>query len=286
MFVCGDAREALHMVESHISLPPMTLGRSVTVSAWVREDSATLSRGLWFSSYESAACGDTDACRQASGGSLDSHGWLAIGHTPAASSHLNNWGDLYVPETVFPTATLSNFWGQAHHQWLHVSVVVSWTTVSVYSNGELQGVGTREAPLPSILRRENTFGGPFAEAVGLAEVSFADLRIYDRSLATAEATALFLAPAGECCIDAGLRMSFGVGDVDLTAAAMNAIDSPSAARVVPALMAHDSVDPGSTLQPCAATKSAAVREVDICGDTTMIEDCNGIVSDGVGPYIR
>ena len=113
-----------------------------------------------------------------------------------------------------------------------------------------------------------------------AEASFADLRIYDRSLPAAEASALFSAPAGECCIDAGLRMSFGVGDVDLTAAAMNAIDSPSVARVVPALMAHNSVDPSSTLQPCAATKSAVVREVDICGDTTTMEDCNGIVSDG------
>ena len=147
-FVCGDAREALHMVESHISLPPMALGGSVTVSAWVREGSPTL-RGLWFSSYESAACGDTDACRQASGGSLDSHGWLAIGHGRAA-------GHLYVPETVFPSAMSDKFWIQAQHQWLHVSVVVSWTTVSLFSNGVLQSVGTREAPLPNILRRENT----------------------------------------------------------------------------------------------------------------------------------
>ena len=69
---------------------------------------------------------------------------------------------------------------------------------------------------------------------------------------------------------------------------MAAVGHPSAVMVRPEVITGNRTTVATAVQqPCGLTEAAgAVREVDICGDVTTIEDANGIISDGVGPYIR
>ena len=290
-FVCADAGRALRLsVEAHVRLLPMTSGQSLTISAWVREDSECALEGMWFSSYQRASCGDSVSCKDAVGLDLDSHGWVGIGHHPQVIADLenyrtDNWDDMHIPGATLSSDITSKFWRRARQQWLHMSFVFSECTVSVYTNGRLHGEGVLAAPVPRILRSENVFGGPFDGCDG-SSVAFGDFRAFDRSISELEAAALHAEPAGQCCISAGLRSTFGVGDVDLTGAAMSTIGRPTAVRVRPDSAQNDTKMEGSA--PCSqldAATSAGVRELDICSDITTIEDYDGLISDGVGPYI-
>ena len=267
-----------------VALPPMTLGGpTVAISAWVRlgyqYDSARLAL---FSSYQSARCGESVQCKNAVGATLDSHGWLAIG-TETGS-------DLVVPGAIFDSTLAEDFFSAARQRWAHFTFSVVERAVHVYLNGAAVGVGTLEADLPRMLRSENSMGGSLGASVlsRFAHFAVADFRVFDRSLSSMEAAALHTNPLSECCVSAGLISAFGVGSVDLSPEVMAATAQPSAVSVRPEVGASNGTAAEDTaLQPCRLSEaSAVVRDVDICGDVTTIEDCHGTISDGAGPYIR
>jgi hypothetical protein len=80
-----------------------------------------------------------------------------------------------------------------------------------------------------MLRESNYVGAgqgtPFRPKTGIS-LAVADFWLYDHSLPTAEVEALFADPWGEhtaCCVAAGVRSPFGVGDIDLTLQAMGVV---------------------------------------------------------------
>ena len=101
-----------------------------------------------------------------------------------------------------------------------------------------------------------------------------------------EAAALYTEPSGQCCVSAGIRGPFDAGAVDLSRQILAAITNPGAALSIrPETAEGNSTDGMEPVQPCSAAESStSVREVDICGDITTIAECNGVLSDGVGPY--
>ena len=285
-FICEDrARNGLQLVgDAMVALPSMTLGgATIAVSAWVRLGCGDLAHLALFSSYQSAECGDSIQCKNAVGATLDSHGWLAIG-TETGS-------DLVVPGAIFDSALAKDFFSAAAlcNRWAHFAFSIVERAVYVYVDGAIVGVGTLEADLPRMLRSENSMGGSLtAQPLSrLASLAVADFRVYDRSLSSLEAAALHRNPSSECCVSAGLVSAFGVGSVDLSSEVMAATRQPSAVTVRPEAVTRNGTDADATLQPCRLSDvSAVVRDVDICGDVTTIEDCHGAISDGAGPYIR
>ena len=284
-FICEDrARNGLQLVgDAIVALPPMTLGGpTVGVSSWMRLDSFDKAGRALLSSYQSAECGSSMQCKNAVGETLDSHGWLAIGTQSGT--------DLFVSGAVFDNALAQEFFSAAAHQWAHFTFSVVERAVNVFVDGNPVGVGTLEADLPRMLRSENSMGGSLgADPLrGDSRFAAADFRVYDRSLSRMEAAALHTNPSSECCISAGLISAFGIGSIDLSTAAMTATGQPSALMVLPEVATSNVTDVDASLQPpCSISEAvAAVREVDICGDVTTIEDCRGVISDGAGPYIR
>ena len=87
-----------------------------------------------------------------------------------------------------------------------------------------------------------------------------------------------------CC--AKICGPFDVGAVDLSHQIIAAIAEPGATLSIrPEIATGNSIDVTEPVQPCSSAESStSVREVDICGDITTISECNGMLSDGVGPY--
>jgi hypothetical protein len=130
---------ALSLVnDAYVSLPPMVLGGSVSVSQWVRL--GTIFDGAegitLFNSFQGTTCGDSDACRNAVGSNLDRHGWLALGNDVAAKRPT----DLWAAGVIFDHSTASLFWEDARNEWLMVTFVVSEQAMHVYTGGQLSGV--------------------------------------------------------------------------------------------------------------------------------------------------
>ena len=113
------------------------------------------------------------------------------------------------------------------------------------------------------------------------EMSLADFRLYDRSLSADEVVALFTDAGSECCISAGLKDAFGVADLDLTNEAMSG--QPQEAVVAITSSEQASVAHRGTNSPGCVADEASVRQLEICLINT-VSDCNGVISDGVGPY--
>jgi hypothetical protein len=293
----GESEMALRLVDdAFLQLPPMTLGSSVAISAWVSVGT------LWdgaegvtlFNSFESTFCGDSDGCRNAVDGTTDRHGWLAIGNDIGNKRP----ADLWTAGVDFDQVAATSFWEEARDAWLMVTIIISGQKMSVYTGGQLRGVGTLVAPLPRMLREANYIGAahgvPFHSKAGGISLAIADFRLYDRSLRIAEVVALFTDPSGEhtaCCVVAGIKDAFSVGDVDLTAQAMDVVSTgvPAAVAVSPQIR-HDGensvagADACGSKQAQASKQTQTPRQVDICSDYTIVTDCNGVVSDGIGPY--
>eukprot|EP01051_Picozoa_sp_SAG22_P001952 SAG22_NODE_82_length_21749_cov_10.719769_9_plen_1119_part_00 len=281
--ICEDrVRYGVELVGgSSVVLQPLMLGgATVAVSSWVQLNGVNRGVAL-FSSYQSAQCGSSIQCKNAVGERLDSHGWLAIG--------THSGRDLFVPGVVFDSALSDDFF--IADDWMLVTFSFIERRVHVYVDGVGRGVGTLEADVPRMLRNENSIGGslgtqPLSQ---LSHFAAADFRVYDRSLSSLEAAALHSNPSSECCLIAGLIDAVGVGSVDLTPNIMAALAHPSAVTANPeSAEGSNGTAVDLSVQPCSqsdAAAAAAVREVDICGDEANIEDCDGVISDGVGPYI-
>jgi hypothetical protein len=115
-------------------------------------------------------------------------------------------------------------------------------------------------------------------------MAIADFRLYDRSISTIEVTALFDGPLTKCCVSAGLNDAFGVTSIDLTAQASS---SPLGTTIAITPSATRSKNTGTSIDAtsCMSTVDQnSNREHDICGEATTVSDCNGIISDGIGPY--
>eukprot|EP01051_Picozoa_sp_SAG22_P000947 SAG22_NODE_31_length_27697_cov_7.384376_18_plen_368_part_00 len=256
-------------------------GPTVAVSSWVRLNGYT--RGLsLFSSYQSAACGTSVHCKNAVGEALDSSGWLAVGMAGTAKG-------LFVAGAVFDSTVADRFFESTYYDWSHVAFSFIERAVHVYVDGAAVGVGMLEADVPRMLRSENSIGGSLGTEPlpQYSRFAAADFRVYDRSRSSLEAAALHTNPSAACCVTAGLVDAFGVGSIDLTAEVMAAVGHPSAVTVRPEGIESNGTTADTNLKPCSVSESsAAVREVDICGDVTTIDDSVGVVSDGVGPYIR
>jgi hypothetical protein len=287
----GSALQLLD--DAHIQLPPTTLGGSIAISVWTQVGT------LWdgtegitlFNSFHGTDCGDSDACRNAVGGVLDRHGWFAVGNDVAAKRPANLW----VAGVTLDQETKTLFWESARDEWLMVTFTVSGHTLHVYTGGKLWGVGVLEAPLPRMLRQNNYVGAgrgaPFRIKTGGISLALADFRLYDRSLATAEVAALFADPWGEhtaCCVAAGIKSPFGVGDIDLTQQAMGVVTTgkSAAAAILSQAQEAGTTSSKSGLQDCSLIPADTTREVDICGEFKSISDCHGIISDGIGPYAK
>jgi hypothetical protein len=283
---------ALRLVDdAYIQLPGAPLGGSVAISAWICVGT------LWdgnqgitlFNSFQGTACGDSDACRNAVGDTLDRHGWLAVGNDVAARRP----ADLWAAGVVFDRGTATLFWEGARDKWLMVTFVVSGSSMSVYANGQLWGIGALEAPLPRMLRQNNYVGAahtaPFQPKPGGVSLAVADFRLYDRSLAAAEVVALFVDPSGKhtaCCVAAGIRSPFGVGDLDLTPQLIGVVATgkPAAATVSSRAPGSGGTSSIGGSEECGSSQLQTARAVDICGDFPVVSDCQGTVSDGIGPY--
>jgi hypothetical protein len=276
--------------DAYVQLPPVVLGGSVAVTAWLRV--GTLWDG-WdgfslFSSFQDTSCGDSDACRNAVGETFDSHGWLVVGNDMAAKRP----ADLWAAGIIFDKTTAALFWEGARDKWLMVTFVVSGHAMHVYIGSQLRGVGALQAPLPRMLRQNNYigagFGAPFRPKAGEIGLAISDFHLYDRSLAAGEVEALFAKSTGEhtaCCVAAGIRSPFGVGDVDLTAQAMGVVVTgmPAAATISSQSPRNSSANSGVDSE-CSSTQRQEAREVDICGDFVSVSECYGTISDGIGPY--
>eukprot|EP01045_Picozoa_sp_COSAG04_P027997 COSAG04_NODE_4233_length_2219_cov_1.227830_2_plen_481_part_01 len=270
--------------DAFIQLPSMVLGTSVAVSVWVRVGTVWDSKAgiTLFNSFRSDACGDSDACRNADAETLDRGGWFAVGNDVAAKRP----ADLSASNTIFSQETAGLFWESARDDWMMVTVSASGREVGVYVGGELRGIGLLTARLPRMLRHNNyveaAHHAPFQQKTGGITLGIADFRLYDRSLSSDEVSALFTDPSSECCISAGVNDAFGANDLDLTKQAM-AGQTPSAVAITPAAQGSSSSD-GGVGQACISDAAATTRDLDICGEITTVTDCDGVISDGVGPY--
>jgi hypothetical protein len=288
----GGAALAL-LDDAYVSLPPMVLGRSMSVSQWIKL--GTLFDGheegiVLFNSFEGPACGDSDACRNAVHNTLDRHGWFAVGNDVTTRRP----ADLWAAGVVFDEATAALFWEAACDDWRMVTFTVRERTLHAYTSDQLQGVGKLEAPFPRMLRQSNYVGAghgtPFRPKTGGISLAIANFRLYDRSLSAVEVAALFNDPSGEhtsCCVAAGIRSPFGVGDIDLTPQAMGVLNTGEPAAAVVSIQAPN-VDGGNSTgaSDCSSAQAQQMREVDICGDLQLVSDCHGTVSDGIGPYAK
>ena len=197
--------------------------------------------------------------------------------------------DLVVAGAQLDTKLTKDFFRHVWMRWALVTAVFVERNVQIYVDGELHGSGDMEEIVPRMLRQENTIGGSL-DGVPLplrSSVHLADFRIYDRSISTLEVAALYAEPFGDCCVSSQLVDAFGMSTIDLTTQAMTAMTDRSVTSgvVVQPAQTTNVTGTGPTLNPCSvAETAAAVRDVDICGEITTIEDCNGFISDGVGTY--
>ena len=280
--------------DNYAALPPMILGDSICVSAWVRfstqlwDASATSRRQsdddmgvALFSSFRSDECGDTDPCRNSDADELDRGGWFAVGNDVEAKRP----ADLWTANTIYDQSTAGLFWEDARDAWMMVTVSVSGREVSVYLAGELRGEGLLTTRLPRMLRHHIYVGAahhvPFQQKAGGISLGIADFRLYDRSLSSSEVSALFVDPASECCVSVGLKDAFGVNSLDLSAQSRQ--PTPWAVAIAPSEREASSSG-GADPQGCVSANQAATRQLDICGEITTVSDCKGVISDGVGPY--
>ena len=278
-FLCEDrAKNGVSLVgDASMRLPPMILGgATVSLSTWVKMGGDEHGLAL-FSSSQNAECGYTLLCKNAVGTQLGAHGWLAIGS--------ENGKNLFVAGVVFDSAMADEFFVPTYNRWVLLTFSFIERAVHVYVNGAAVGVGTLGADLPRMLRSENAVGGALgSEPLSrLSRLAAADIRVFDRSLSSMEAAALHTNPSDECCISAGLISAFGVGSVDLSAEVTAAVGHPRSVSVHPEMPESNDTATASH-QPCRGRAAAAVREADICGDDSAIEDLVGTVSDGIGPH--
>eukprot|EP01051_Picozoa_sp_SAG22_P004151 SAG22_NODE_215_length_14950_cov_4.960676_2_plen_518_part_00 len=289
-FICEDEqrRDALLLSgATAIDLGPMTLGGSLSLSAWIHQRQTGWT--AFFQSFQDSIC-ETDsteaatslACRNSVDGTLDKGGWLAIGQ--------RNSDALFIPGVQFDdVSTVSNFWTATAESWALVTVTIDQLAVRAFTDGSVKGTGMFGQPVPMMLRRENSIGSSLE--VGKKEyagfrLGIADFMLFGRGLSVFEATALWAEPFGDCCVNAGLHSGFGVGDIDLTREVMAA---PSTVTVRPNV-ADDNATVGdpSVLGPCTSSAAAPdiLREVDICRELSAVSECDVVVSDGRGPYPR
>ena len=128
--------------------------------------------------------------------------------------------DLWTANAIYGQATAGRLWEGARDEWMMVTLSVSGREVSVYSGGEQRGSTLLSTRLPRMLRHNNYVGAahhaPYQPKAGGITMAIADFRLWDRSLSSSEVSALFPAPASECCIGAGLKDAYGVRDLDLS----------------------------------------------------------------------
>jgi hypothetical protein len=288
--------------DAHVKLPEFVLGASLAFSAWIKigtlsstgEEVDSITTGVYselegitlFNSFQDTSCGNSDACRNAVGDTLDRNGWFALGNDVAAERPT----DLWAPGVVFDHATSALFWEAGRQNWFFVTFVVSDLGINVYSGGQLLGVGALEAPLPRMRRSNNYVGAghrpPFRNKGGGINLAVADFRLYDRTLTAAEVVFLFKPEDARCCVAGGIKSVFGLGDIDLTPHAMAVATTGIPAAVT--IAAQDMVSgissstAGSTA--CSEHQVESGREIDICGDVHSVPDSQGSISDGMGPY--
>jgi hypothetical protein len=287
-FLCKNnaKHQALRLLgDAYIDLSSIELGGSIAMSMWVKMRTISGDVAL-FNSFQSESCGDSDACRNAVGDILDRNGWFAIGN--------RNSGDLWVTGTIFAHTTAAGFWLESIGNWVMITVAVAGVEAAVYTDGTLAGVGTRSVALPRMLRRNNYIGSglssPFRHKSASNSIDIAQFRLYDRGLAAVEVVALFADPSGEhtaCCVVAGVKDAFGVGDVDLTPQAMGVAATGRPAAIDFSTQAQgNGTNSAAIAEACGSRQAQTTREVDICGDFTFVADCDGVVSDGIGPYSK
>ena len=290
--------------DAYVQLPSLELGGRIAVSAWVRFgrlDQGGVAGATLFNSFESSACLDSDQCRNSVDGTLDRGGWFAIGNdvgfsggstTVQMNEHRdddiigNLPYDLWSPNIVYDQNTAGQFWQGVHDEWTMVTVSVSGRAVDVYAGAEHRGSAALNTHLPRMMRHNNYIGAshnaPFQEKTSGVTMSIYDFRLYDRSLSANEVSALFTDPASGCCIGSGLKDAFGVSHLDLTAQAM-AGQRPSSVNIASSAQGSASND-GTDSPGCAGVGALNPRELDICGEISTVSDCNGVITDGVGPY--
>ena len=102
---------------------------------------------------------------------------------------------------------------------------------------------------------------------------------HDRSLAGSEVAALFVDPASECCISAGLKDAFGVQNLDLSSEAMHG-QAPAAITITPSNAHNNGMtnDDSNPAQGCASSDVESTLELDICGEITTASDCLEVVT--------
>ena len=328
--VALDGKKAQSLLgDAYIKLPPMVIGGSLTVSAWVRlGESGRLDwdtgwNEIWsypdppvtdaftlFSSFQSASCGNTDRCRNEVDGQ-PSNGWVAFGNVPQTGpvvaddeyrSRQNTYQGtcstcvepgklgkkqpdpttLWSPGVVFEKS--AKFWTPAVREWRHVTFTTeeASTRLAAYESGKLFSVGTMAKPVPRIFR-EHTYVGanPHAPFVSraLTTMALSSFRLYERSLTAIEAQTLFVEPQNShCCIVSGLRDSFDVASIDLSADAMGGSFSSVSFR--PSM--QDSISETAASAGHSGQESSV--ELDICVKFDAVTECHGSISDGRGPY--
>jgi hypothetical protein len=265
--------------DAYIQLPEMVLGGAIAVSAWVKMGQ------MWdgnvgitlFNSFQTTTCGDSTACRNAVGETLDQNGWFAVGNDVGIKRPAGLW---VAGATLTDRSKL--FWEHHTDRWMMVTVSVAGRRAEVYRDGLLWTTGVLTADLPRMQRQNNYVGAPHSVPFEHKSegITFAmnDFRLYDRSLSTEEAVSLFSDPHAPCCVTMGWRGPYGIGDEDVTA------EDGASVLVSPTFPsnADRTNEDGAACEQSANVVSA--RELDICGELSMVSDCHGRLSDGVGPY--
>jgi hypothetical protein len=282
-FICEDrARPGLDLNgDARAVLPSFTLGGpAVALSLWARLGGFNAGLAI-FSSYESADCGSTPACKNAVDGRPNSNGWIGIG--------IETGRDLFIAGVEFESLD-RGFFVALSYRWALLTLSFVERAVHVYINGAVVGIGTLVADLPRMLRTENSIGGSLTAEPLPAHSRFAaaDIRIYDRSLSNKEAAALYADPSGQCCVSSMLIDAFGVGAIDLSLQVTAAVTAgrPSAVTIHPVMEAAAASNE-TDIKYCSQVQvPAATREIDICSDESELEDYNGVVRDMIGRYVR
>jgi hypothetical protein len=309
--------------DEFVQLGPLTYGRHLSVSAWIKLPSVRLwlapsgcpqnvnheiDHGDWdqtsidaglrtesdwcdlgsesfalFSSFESTECGDSDACRNAANGRLDSGGWVAIGSTAAD----NDPSQLWIPNTVYESQSADSFWEAAEEAWMMATMIISDLSVRVYVSGVLHLIGSRTVALSRYTREGNYIGAaqhtPFDNR-GAGWIAISDFRLWDRALSPTEIAALSKNAIRGCCTEAGIRDPFGVDDIDLTplVADRSTVVISAQHPNINNILQSDKDEPFH--QDCGRTQAARLQKVDICADIAVLSDCQGVIGDGIGAY--
>jgi hypothetical protein len=108
--------------DAYIQLPEMVLGGAIAVSAWVKMGQ------MWdgnvgitlFNSFQTTTCGDSTACRNAVGETLDQNGWFAVGNDVGIKRPAGLW---VAGATLTDRSKL--FWEHHTDRWMMVTVSVA-----------------------------------------------------------------------------------------------------------------------------------------------------------------